>query len=555
VRSDDVIAGRYRLVELIGHGGTGVVWAADDLWERRRVALKRPRTGGRRADLEREADLARRVAHPGAVTVTGVVGDGDDAWLLVEHFPSIALAAMGVLPPTEVAAIGVQVAAALAAAHAAGVVHRDVTPANVLVGADGTAKVTDFGISGTSGAGTAAFVSPEVADGLPAGPPADVFSLGATLFSAVEGAPPPGGGDATAVLTRVRAGRRAAATSAGDLASVLDALLRPDPAGRPTAARAGELLGAVVAGRPVPAVRGRPRTWLVAGAAAVAVVVLVLAVVRPWESPADGPARTVLGDPRTADPCALADVEVLRPFGDPVLDPDRGALNRCHVLVAVPGGEVDVVFRLGGGAGTAPAAVAPVVRHAPARTAGGCAVSLTLADRFTVAVVAGTADPVATDLCAVVDAATGHVAEVLRAHDVVPRRPVLDARSLASVDACSLVTGADLAAVPGLADAEPRPGYANWECRWHGAITLRVVFDRGTRLGEHTRAGRRDVYVRSPGPGACSADVVNRTYPTAGGSPVAELAVVAVTGEAPGLCTLAAGFATAVAKRLPALTS
>ena len=147
MRSGDVIAERYRLVDLIGSGGMGIVWLAEDLVADRQVALKRPHGTGFRADLEREADIAGRVAHPAAVEVIGVVGEGDDCWLAMEYFPSTNLAGKGVLAPQDVAAIGAQVAGALAAAHAVDVVHRDVTPGNILVGADGTAKVTDFGIS------------------------------------------------------------------------------------------------------------------------------------------------------------------------------------------------------------------------------------------------------------------------------------------------------------------------------------------------------------------------------------------------------------------------
>lgn len=91
VRSDDVIANRYRLIELIGHGGMGIVWRAEDQREHRQVALKRPHGGDSvRADLEREADIARRVAYPGAVEVYEVAGDGDDSWLVMEYSPPAA---------------------------------------------------------------------------------------------------------------------------------------------------------------------------------------------------------------------------------------------------------------------------------------------------------------------------------------------------------------------------------------------------------------------------------------------------------------------------------
>ncbi|MGH3762994.1 serine/threonine-protein kinase, partial [Actinophytocola sp.] len=222
MRSGQLIANRYRLVELIGSGGAGLVWLAEDEQAdeggdgRRRVALKRPHSAAGpavRAELEREAAVAARVRHPGAIRVHGVVGDGHDSWLVMEYFPAknlgVLMREQGPLDPGAVAWIGVQVAAALAAIHDADVVHRDVTPNNILVDARGTAKVTDYGISAhraqtmtSSGkiSGTAAYVSPEVADGGGAKAPSDVYSLGASLFAAVEGEPPSGFGDPDAVL-------------------------------------------------------------------------------------------------------------------------------------------------------------------------------------------------------------------------------------------------------------------------------------------------------------------------------------------------------------------
>lgn len=551
----------------------GIVWLADDLREHRRVAMKRPHAGGGniRADLEREADIARRVAHPNVVEVYGVVGEGDDCWLVMEYFPATSLAAMGTLPPTQVAAIGSQVADALAAAHASDVVHRDVTPGNVLVAEDGTAKVTDFGISAWRAAtitsagkisGTAAYVSPEVADGAKAKSPSDVFSLGATLFNAVEGEPPFGTGDPDAVLARIRAGRTVQATKAGPLTPVLAALLERDRVARPAAAKAKDLLDDVVAGRVVPAWQpGRKnRKPLYAGIAAALVVALVLVLWRPWESGAGGPARTVLGDPRGADPCAFADPAVLSEFGPASVDPHYGAINRCDVLVEVPeDDDVDVLFEF-----RSPGEEGPrgnVVRNPAERDDDSCDVTFLLADRATLEVVAKTDDQIETDLCAVVSAAADHVMEVLEDNDEVPRRAApAPAVSLANVDACSLITAADLAGVPPFVDAAAEPGFADWDCRWRaadGSAALRVNFDRGERPsvrdGTRTTIGGRDVYTQEIDGEYCRANVINRDYVDEGGTERAETAQVIVEGDLPvtDMCMLVNTLAEPVAARLP----
>lgn len=578
MRSDDVIADRYRLVELIGSGGMGLVWLAVDQREQREVALKRPHAGGGRirADLEREADIARRVDHPNAIEVFDVVGDGDDCWLVMEYFPSTSLAAMGVVPATEVAAIGAQVAGALAAAHAADVVHRDVTPGNILVGVDGVAKVTDFGISAWRAAtitssgkisGTAAYVSPEVADGDGAKAPSDVFSLGASLFAAVEGAPPYGSGDPDVILTRIRAGRGEPMTKAGPLEPVLNALLQRDRAARPTAAQAADLLNQAAAGQtvpvwtPEPAHRKSRKRVFVAGAAAAVVAVLVLAVLRPWE--ADGSdSNMVLGDPRTADPCAFADPKVLAEFGEPAVDANYGGLNRCDVLIDVRRGDepIDVEFQFDR---AEPGTRAPsmVVRHSPDRGDEDCDVAFTLTDGNVLDVSAKIDGTAPTDLCEVATAAADHAEGVLREHDEVPRRAAPDARSLANVDACGLITAADLATVPAFADATAEPGFANWTCRWQSPAdlgSLQVIFDRNdpdnARDGIREDVAGREIYVEDGGygEGTCVAKVFHLGYRDEFGDPHVELALVVAEGG-PDLCEVAGTFATPVAERLPKL--
>ncbi|TDV53748.1 serine/threonine-protein kinase [Actinophytocola oryzae] len=573
MRSDDVIADRYLLVEVIGAGGTGTVWLAEDLRGHRKVALRRPLTigPGCRADLEREVEIARKFRHANAVEVYGVVGDGDDCWLAMEYFRATSLATKGVLPPRAVAAIGAQVADALAAAHAEDVVHRDVAPGNVLVADDGTAKVTDFGVSAWRGAtttgsgrvcGTPAFVSPEVADGGRASAMSDMFSLGATLFAAVEGRPPFGTGDPDACLRRIRSGREEIAVRAGALKPVLDALLQRDRATRPTAVQAGEMLDRVAAGQqvsPWPGVRRQPHGLLAAAAVAV-IALLLLTVVRPWESEAGGPARTVLGDPRTADPCAVADSRVLGRFGNATVAGDHGGFDRCDVLIAVSGDdEIDVVFRLDSAA-TGEDGPPRVVRHAPRREIDGCGIALTLADLAVLEITARSDDDVDTDYCQVATVAADQAEHVLARHREFPRRPSADPRSLARVDACRLVPRDELATVPAFAGASPSRGFGGWTCRWQSeGGALRVVFERADLAaaseGTRTVVAGRDVYVEPEGYGefTCAARVFHLRYADRHGGGHVELALVVAEGGASmtDLCRVAVAFAAPVATRLP----
>ena len=265
-----VVAGRYRLEREIGHGAMGVVWQATDLRLDRAVAVKQlrladgltaPEARQARQRALREARIVARLHHPNAVTVFDVVDDIDGLPALVmEYVPShtlaMALTEGAVLPVGRVAELGAQIAAALAAAHAAGIVHRDVKPGNILLAADGSAKITDFGISRASGdvtvtrigvvAGTPAYLAPEVARGEPAGPASDVFSLGATLYAAVEGHPPFGELDnPVAQLHRVAAGRAEPPRRAGPLTDVVNAALQDDPGRRPTMGQLAEALSAI----------------------------------------------------------------------------------------------------------------------------------------------------------------------------------------------------------------------------------------------------------------------------------------------------------------------
>jgi eukaryotic-like serine/threonine-protein kinase len=208
-----LIADRYRLINLLGRGGMGVVWQAWDERLERPVALKMLRTQPELTDREREvatnramreARITAGLHHPHAVTVFDVVeheGRPCIVMQLIESTPlSILLREHGRFTPHETARIGAQVSSALAAAHKMRIVHRDVTPGNILITEDGSAMISDFGISQALGDttitatgmihGTPAYLAPEVARGQKSGFASDVFSLGSTLYAMLEGAPP-----------------------------------------------------------------------------------------------------------------------------------------------------------------------------------------------------------------------------------------------------------------------------------------------------------------------------------------------------------------------------
>ncbi|PPK70938.1 serine/threonine protein kinase [Actinokineospora auranticolor] len=310
------MSGRYRLVARLGSGGAGEVWEAYDERLHRTVALKRLRTPpGPEADrvrelAVREGRIAAKLQHPHAITVFDVAedGDSDDApYLVMEYLPSTTLAEVlaeqGPLDPAEVVRIGAAVAEGLAAAHEAGVVHRDVKPGNVLLGVGGKqVKITDFGISrlaiDVSGTltgtvtntvrGTPAYLAPEIARGEPVTFASDVYSLGATLYSATEGVPPFGRDDnPIALLYRVSTGEHNPPTRAGVLTPLLERMLASDPKARPTMAEVRDELAAGPTGAPVDAAtadlpsvepeRQRPRTaYLVATLALLIAVAGVL---------------------------------------------------------------------------------------------------------------------------------------------------------------------------------------------------------------------------------------------------------------------------------------
>ncbi|GAA2808380.1 serine/threonine-protein kinase [Saccharopolyspora taberi] len=273
-----LVAGRYRVQRRIGSGAMGVVWECVDERLHRTVAVKQlllqpgldpGEAEEARQRAMREGRIAARLQHPHAISVYDVAEDEGQPVLVMEYLPSTSLAAMmsehGPLPPREVARIGAQVAAALGAAHAAGVVHRDIKPGNILLGDNGTVKITDFGISRAQGdvqvtktgmlAGTPAYLSPDVAMGQEPTGASDVFSLGATLYAAIEGKPPFGLNENTlALLHAVAAGKVEPPQQAGPMHEPLMAMMQSRVEDRPDMAQVREMLQAVADGQAVTSV-------------------------------------------------------------------------------------------------------------------------------------------------------------------------------------------------------------------------------------------------------------------------------------------------------------
>ncbi|MFI9823115.1 protein kinase [Streptomyces sp. NPDC052013] len=267
-----LVAGRYRLGESIGSGGMGRVWRAHDEVLHRSVAIKELTAALYVSDSEQamllartraEARAAARINHSAVVTVHDVLEHDGRPWIVMELVEGRSLADAvkeeGRVEPREAARVGMWVLRALRAAHTAGVLHRDVKPGNVLLGRDGRVLLTDFGIAQIDGdtaitrtgevVGSVDYLAPERVRGHDPGPASDLWALGATLYTAVEGRSP---FRRTSPLTTMQAVVEEEATEprhAGPLAPVISALLSKDPADRPDAAAAEQMLAEAAEGR------------------------------------------------------------------------------------------------------------------------------------------------------------------------------------------------------------------------------------------------------------------------------------------------------------------
>ncbi len=616
------VDGRYLLEERIGSGGMGVVWRGHDTKLDRPVALKCARLDDDRAAkrMRAEARNAARLHHPHIVAVFDCVDDRDGCWLVMEYVPSRSLAqimaAGGPLRPERAAAIGWQIADALAAAHAKGVVHGDVTPENILVTEEGVAKLADFGISRALWAdvthsaaavapGKPRYIAPEVARGVPAGRESDRFSLGATLFAAVEGHSPYGEADSPmAYLGRAMQGHIEEPRHAGQLTEPLTALLRRDPGTRPSAAETRRLLEEVAPPSdevlrlhgdtgwrtPLPLSLWRPRRRALLGAAGVALAAAAVAAALLVPGIAGGsggsggsagaadprhPVRPAaaggLGDdPSAADPCALIATTPLDRFGDTELTTDYGNFDRCDVVVTGKGSgsQADVAVTFLGtdveqGSQVPTTRVGDLTIAREPLSGDECDRTLKLPDGNYAQIMARRTDETSPDLCAMADAATDHAVAVLRRGPVPARAAAPDAGSLARLDACSLLSPAALSRIPGIDAAHPEADFGNWGCRWESTVNdtdVRLVFDRSgapldTSDGQPTQLSGRQGLIAPEwdDPGTCTAIIVNRVFTDIAGHRTDELVelTVAGSGKVGQLCDTAQQLGVFAAAKLP----
>lgn len=581
----------------------GAVWRATDLELGREVALKRA-IAGSAGQIRREAKVGAGVLHPNVVTVFDTVADGDAQWLVTEYVQAMSLDRIievdGPLPEARVLRIGVQLATALVAIHERGIVHRDLKPANVLVTDDDVVKLTDLGIARwaevtqTGGAqltGTVGYVAPEIANGGQATAASDVFSLGATLYAAVEGRSPWGDGSdgPFAQMNRAAKGSPIPHQLARRLAPLLDALMEPDPARRPSAAAAAGLLQ----GHDLPRRSWQQRLRTVrrnAMLTAAAAIVVVGAVLLGWLLPRGSAPQTAapptttpppnsigLGsDPATADPCALIPVTALREFGKAYVDPEVDGFATCVITSNLDEGigQVQSHLVLTGPEEYPSRPVRPGVLgeiERPDEKTDRCERSFNLPDTNRVTLVTTRLDKAEqTRLCPIANAL------ILDALTVVlngppARRPELPANSLDKVDACRLVDGADAGQAFGKPSEPPVADFGNWGCSWEaGRSELSIKFTRVWPIEPDAEYGGKVIKVGSrnarliPDPDdktTCTAMVVHRQYtpklPVLEDTPEQRQEVVSVVLEDPTaadpttVCARTEAAAEAVVRRLP----
>ncbi|WP_329367986.1 serine/threonine protein kinase [Streptomyces sp. NBC_00669] len=273
-----LVGERYRLVERLGFGGMGTVWRAHDEVVDRDVAVKEPRVPEHMTDaqrqtaylrMQREARAAARIDHPSVVTVHDVVVEDDRPWIVMELVRGRSLAevlAEGTVPAREAARIGLAVLGALVAAHEAGVLHRDVKPANILLGRHGRVVLTDFGIAHVEGEepltetgafiGSPEYIAPERVLGQRPGPESDLWSLGVVLYQAVEGVSPFRRQATPSTFQAVLLAELPPPRAAGPLAGPILGVLRKESSARTTAARFGDELRSVLDPPRVPSQAG-----------------------------------------------------------------------------------------------------------------------------------------------------------------------------------------------------------------------------------------------------------------------------------------------------------
>jgi hypothetical protein len=566
-----LVDGRYRLEDAKGSGSGGIVWTAFDTKLKRTVALKRPHGVPDPDQLAREAEIAAQVHHPNLIAVF----DSVDGWLVLEHLESSSLdvvLADGPLPVDRVARIGVQIAAALAAVHERGIVHRDVKPGNVLVTANDLAKLTDFGVSvwrevtGLDDArvsGTPAYTAPEVASGHPAGPESDVFSLGATLYAALEGRPPFGTGSPDEVLERVRTAELPPLQ--GPLADLVTRMLDRRRKKRPTAAEVRDALREIVGGWEPPSSAAdrkpfwRRRSYQLAGASVAVIAVAAGVFVASQPPPAAG--SDLVGEERMADPCSFLVQSEFRGFGPTELRTDYGNFNRCDLLIDVRREEkIDVEIQLVTRASQQINESWKLVPDKPFSVYempwddAECNRMVNVDDKYGVRISAKMPNS-PSDLCVIADTAVETVKDVLRRGQIPRRARKFPEGSAAWINTCGLLPAET---VPGF--NSPVDVFAGWSCKWFSPRERREIwvrYDQHTLTdsikGRFTKLAGHDAYVQSES-GTKRACTVQVPYLPANNPPRTTLDVMMVTAhghpEEIDLCEEAKRLATVAAVKL-----
>ncbi|MDX3227635.1 serine/threonine-protein kinase [Streptomyces sp. ME19-01-6] len=619
--------GKYRLTKGPVEGGRGAVWFAVDTELGRPVVLKRAvLEDNSRADFDQllaEARALAKFSHPHVVTLYDAVraGKGKKAtfWLVMEHVTGGSLDVPVKMAPELAAHIGVQIAAALAALHTKGIVHCDVKPGNIVITHDRVAKLADFGaayrVDGSetitpNGAIslTPAYAAPEAFRAAPERA-SDVFSLGATLYWLVTGTPPLRGPGRVVRLEAV-------GPQVGPLGGVLTAMLQRDPRARPTAAEALSAL-AGIAGSPdqlptlpltsvttpytdtvsggedppsggqrrrtTTLVRRRPLlTAGVAAATALAIAVPFIVISLGGEAGADKTAPPAgstrpsasgfIGDPRTADPCALLKATVFDRYEVAELKRDEGNFNRCDVKLKERDEEV-VGVRVELDADPLPEAVTrkttgrvTVVERAAEGNECERAMAVTGArdNSLRITAVARRPAEVKQPLCDTADVATRFAAKVLNRDEIPRRSPEFPSDSLAHQDACTLLDVKALEKVPGIDAKDPDVGFGRWDCQWKSTtndLEVDVRFDQGSMPSDKNArstelSGRQAIVLPEyEGSGSCRIEVVYRDYTSVDRVKGTERVALVIKGAGSKgrPCELATNLAGAAAAALPSV--
>src|SRR5215216_1619369 len=371
---DRLIADRYALTSARGQGGLGRVWHAQDTLLGRQVEVREVvvppwlAEGERRQALAaamREAGAIARLNHPGVLTLLDVVRDHGELFIVTELIQSLTLADLvlsrGPLPLMQVAEIGAEVASVLEAAHGAGIVHRDLRPANVMVDQDGNVRLAGFGVTSVQGLppsaatalaiGSPSYVAPEQVRGKLSGPAADLWALGATMYFAVEGAPPFDKGTLIRTLAAVVNEDPRPMLRAGPLEALLTALLAKNPADRLSASKVriwlrwlatvahapppSELRSIEAPGGAIPRSPARPPSSRPQPVKTVAP--MATAGRNPLEAPASDPAKAPTVEPSTGTAAPQPRTGPVLPPAPPVRRPIRGWTAGVLALLVMGG--------------------------------------------------------------------------------------------------------------------------------------------------------------------------------------------------------------------------